>query len=66
MADDDLTRLRHLLDQSTGILQEIAPKLGFYYQLLVEEQGIPPEQAIILVRHLQARYLGSNHPEEED
>lgn len=54
---DDRARLVHLLEQAEGILADLAPSLGRYYARLVDA-GIPPEQAILLVRDVQRRYLG--------
>lgn len=55
----DNTRLTHLLDQLGGHLKQFAPVLAAYYHDLVA-QGIPPEQAIQLVRDAQARMWGAD------
>ncbi len=54
---DDRARLVHLLEQAEGILADITPSLARYYQRLVGE-GVPPAQAIVLVKDVQRRYLG--------
>ena len=58
-------RLLHLLEQAEGVLHDIAPSLASYFHRLVE-QGIPPEQAIVLVRDVQARYLGTVTTDDGD
>lgn len=64
---DDHTRLTHLLDQASGVLHDIAPRLrAFYRELTDGEDGIPPEQAIRLVRDVQRRFIGDNPPEPDD
>lgn len=61
------TRLTFLLDQTAGHLRQIAPVLRSFYQQLTEgEDGIPPEQAIQLVRDVQRRMIGDNPPEDDD
>ena len=62
---DDRARLTHLLDQASGVLSEIAPQLAAYYQRLVAE-GIPPPQAIQLVRDVQSRMIGGASDDDED
>jgi hypothetical protein len=55
---DEHARLLHLLEQAEGVLADITPSLAGYYARLVDA-GIPAPQAIVLVRDVQRRYLGS-------
>lgn len=55
---DDAARLTHLLEQIGGHLKQMTPTLAAYYLDLVKE-GIPPAQAIELVRDAQARLIGA-------
>lgn len=59
------SRFVHLLEQAEGVLHDIAPSLVRYYDRLVS-LGMPPAQAIVLVREVQNRYLGGAAVEEED
>lgn len=61
---DDATRPRHLLDQLGGHLEAMAPALAKYYRDLTAA-GIPPEQAIQLVRDAQARMWGAQRNDAE-
>lgn len=61
----DHARLIHLLDQASGVLRDIAPKLAAYYVDLVR-LGVPPEQAIRLVRDVQARFIGDGSSLEDE
>lgn len=63
---DNAALLRHLIEQSTGILKECSPALKAYFRdLTTGDDPIPPEQAILLVRDLQARYIGVSRNEDE-
>lgn len=56
---DNAALLRHLIEQSTGILAECSPALKAYFKMLTTgEDPIPPEHAIKLVQDLQSRYIG--------
>ena len=50
-------RLTHLSDQAGAALEDIAAPLAQFYRELVAE-GIPPEQAIVLVERAMKRMGG--------
>ena len=50
-------RLTHLSDQAGAALEDIAAPLAQFYHELVAE-GIPPEQAIVLVERAMKRMGG--------
>jgi len=49
--------LVHLLDQLDATLAELAPVLAKFYRELADE-GMPPEQAIVLVERAMKRMGG--------
>lgn len=65
---DERARLTHLFDQASGVLHDIAPRLRAYYrELTTGPDAIPAAQAILLVRDIQARFVGeANTDETED
>lgn len=50
-------RLTHNLDQLGALLQDVAREIGAYRAAL-EREGVPPEEAEVLVHRLEERLLG--------
>lgn len=51
-------RSQHVYDQVQAILRDMAPVLRRYYEVLVDDEGFEPDQAMALVLAAQIRMTG--------